>query len=74
MGTMSVQAAIAASQSLNRYGPLYAIALFVMMYAGVIGPIIWSRKPSRQRAAYAVLDRILDSVNRLLELLTSRRA
>jgi hypothetical protein len=74
MGLASIQAAIAASESPNHYVPLYGIALFVIMYVGVIGPAIWSRQPSRRRAAYAVLDRILDFLNRLLDLFISKRA
>ena len=73
MALVSFSAATSASWLPNRYAPLYVIALLVMAYAGVIGPAIWSRKPSRRRAAYAVLDRLLDFLNRLLDFFSDRR-
>lgn len=35
------------------------LAIFVLLYAGVVLPTIWSRHPERRKAAHRTLDMLL---------------
>jgi hypothetical protein len=43
----------------DRYAFVAFITLSVIVFIGIALPAVWSRKPYRRKAAYAVLDRIL---------------
>ncbi|MEU3316667.1 hypothetical protein AB0940_01365 [Streptomyces sp. NPDC006656] len=40
-------------------------AIFVLLYAGVVLPTIWSRRPERRKAAHRTLDMLLRARRRL---------
>ncbi|MFJ6723684.1 hypothetical protein ACIQPQ_02085 [Streptomyces sp. NPDC091281] len=42
--------------------PFPLLLVFAALYAGVILPAVWSRRPARRQAALRVLDRLLDAL------------
>jgi hypothetical protein len=60
---MRVLAAISAANDLHQTA-LLAAAAFVLVYAGVVLPAIWSADPARRAAAAAVLQQILKLLRR----------
>jgi hypothetical protein len=44
--------------------PALAVIVFILVYAGVVLPAVWSAKPTRRAAAAAVLQQILDMLRR----------
>ncbi|MEV5876735.1 hypothetical protein AB0L75_21365 [Streptomyces sp. NPDC052101] len=43
---------------------LLAALVFLAVYAGVVLPAVWSRRPARRTAALTVLTRLLDALRR----------
>ncbi|KOV90519.1 MULTISPECIES: hypothetical protein [unclassified Streptomyces] len=43
---------------------LLAALVFLAVYAGVVLPAVWSRRPARRTAALRVLDRLLGALRR----------
>ncbi|WLW51355.1 hypothetical protein [Streptomyces sp. YU58] len=43
---------------------LLAVLVFTALYAGVVLPAVWSRKPARRNAALKVLTQLLGAVRR----------
>jgi hypothetical protein len=39
-------------------------ALILLVYFGIVMPAVWSAKPTRRKAAAAVLQQILDAIDR----------
>jgi hypothetical protein len=56
-------AATNATHGLHQMVLLFAAA-FILIYAGVVLPAVWSTKPARRAAASAVLQQILDLLHR----------
>jgi hypothetical protein len=44
--------------------PVIAVIMFVLVYAGVVLPAVWSARPERRAAAAAVLQLIADLLRR----------
>ena len=44
--------------------PVLAVIVFILLYAGVVLPAVWSTRPARRAAAAAVLQQILDLLRR----------
>jgi len=44
--------------------PALAVIMFILVYAGVMLPAVWSARPARRAAAAAVLQQILDLLRR----------
>lgn len=44
--------------------PVLAVTAFVLLYAGVVLPAVWSTRPARRAAAAAVLQQIIDLLRR----------
>jgi hypothetical protein len=44
--------------------PAVAVIVFILVYAGVMLPAVWSSRPARRAAAAAVLQQILDLLRR----------
>ena len=44
--------------------PALAVIVFILVYAGVVLPAVWSARAARRAAAAAVLQQILDLLHR----------
>jgi hypothetical protein len=44
--------------------PVLAVIVFILVYAGVVLPAVWSARPARRAAAAAILQQILDLLRR----------
>ncbi|MFD9332403.1 hypothetical protein [Streptomyces sp. NPDC060065] len=43
---------------------LFTALVFIAVYAGVVLPAVWSRKPARRHAAFRVLTQLLAALRR----------
>ncbi|AWL38852.1 MULTISPECIES: hypothetical protein [Streptomyces] len=50
-----------------------ALVLFLLLYAGVILPAVWSRRPYRRAAAHRTLTTLLNHLDTLLRALRGIR-
>ena len=61
----------AADQVLHTLGPAgtLALALFLLLYAGIVLPTVWSRDAARRTAARATATTLLDHLTRIARAL-----